>query len=76
VSYPDLYIEEIPSGVCTITGVATSIAAFDGRCCWATRPRTLRERNADIAVLTEHFVPHFRSPYNQLQKYPAPEPLT
>ncbi len=30
-SYPGVYIEEIPSGVRTITGVATSIAAFIGR---------------------------------------------
>jgi uncharacterized protein len=28
VSYPGVYVEEIPSGVRTITGVATSIAAF------------------------------------------------
>lgn len=28
VTYPGVYIEEIPSGVRTITGVATSIAAF------------------------------------------------
>jgi phage tail sheath protein FI len=28
VSYPGVYIEEIPSGVRTITGVATSVAAF------------------------------------------------
>jgi phage tail sheath protein FI len=28
VSYPGVYIQEIPSGVHTITGVATSIAAF------------------------------------------------
>ena len=28
VSYPGVYIEEIPSGVRTITGVATSIAVF------------------------------------------------
>src|SRR5215469_1733173 len=27
-TYPGVYIEEIPSGVHTITGVATSIAAF------------------------------------------------
>src|SRR5262245_63090467 len=27
-TYPGVYIEEIPSGVRTITGVATSIAAF------------------------------------------------
>lgn len=31
VSYPGVYIQEIPSGVHTITGVATSIAAFIGR---------------------------------------------
>lgn len=31
VSYPGVYIEEIPSGVHTITGVATSITAFIGR---------------------------------------------
>lgn len=30
VSYPGVYIEEIPSGVRTITGVATSITAFVG----------------------------------------------
>ncbi|HMH69308.1 MAG TPA: phage tail sheath family protein, partial [Pinirhizobacter sp.] len=32
LSYPGVYVEEIPSGVHTITGVATSIAAFAG---WA-----------------------------------------
>jgi len=31
LSYPGVYVEEIPSGVRTITGVATSIAAFVGR---------------------------------------------
>jgi uncharacterized protein len=30
ISYPGVYIEEIPSGVRTITGVATSITAFLG----------------------------------------------
>lgn len=30
VSYPGVYIEEVPSGVHTISGVATSIAAFVG----------------------------------------------
>ena len=29
-TYPGVYIDEIPSGVHTITGVATSIAAFVG----------------------------------------------
>jgi phage tail sheath protein FI len=31
VTYPGVYIEEIPSGAHTITGVATSITAFMGR---------------------------------------------
>jgi hypothetical protein len=31
LSYPGVYIEEVPSGVHTITGVATSITAFVGR---------------------------------------------
>src|SRR5205085_1482690 len=30
-TYPGVYIEEIPSGVRTITGVATSITAFVGQ---------------------------------------------
>jgi phage tail sheath protein FI len=34
VSYPGVYVEEIPSGVRSITGVATSIAAFAG---WAAQ---------------------------------------
>src|ERR1019366_3982103 len=34
LTYPGVYIEEIPSGVRTITGVATSIAAFIG---WAAK---------------------------------------
>ena len=29
-TYPGVYIEEVPSGVHTITGVSTSIAAFVG----------------------------------------------
>src|SRR5215469_6954715 len=36
-TYPGVYIEEIPSGVRTITGVATSIAAFVG---WAPQGPT------------------------------------
>ena len=31
LSYPGVYVEEVPSGVHTITGVATSITAFIGR---------------------------------------------
>jgi len=34
VSYPGVYVEEIPSGVRTIAGVSTSIAAFAG---WAPK---------------------------------------
>ena len=30
-TYPGVYIEEVPSGVRTISGVATSITAFVGR---------------------------------------------
>ncbi|MGH9495669.1 MAG: phage tail sheath family protein [Candidatus Sulfotelmatobacter sp.] len=37
ISYPGVYVEEIPSGVRTITGVATSIAAFAG---WAPQGPT------------------------------------
>ena len=36
-TYPGVYIQEIPSGVRTITGVATSIAAFIG---WAPQGAT------------------------------------
>ncbi|HEY6252281.1 MAG TPA: Ig-like domain-containing protein, partial [Candidatus Angelobacter sp.] len=43
-TYPGVYIEEIPSGVHTITGVATSIAAFVG---WAPQGPT------DKAVLVQ-----------------------
>lgn len=39
LTYPGVYIEEIPSGVHTITGVATSIAAFVG---WAPKGPTDR----------------------------------
>jgi phage tail sheath protein FI len=39
LSYPGVYIEEVPSGVRTITGVATSIALFLG---WAPRGPTDR----------------------------------
>ncbi|HEX4004739.1 MAG TPA: phage tail sheath subtilisin-like domain-containing protein [Acidobacteriaceae bacterium] len=38
-TYPGVYIEELPSGVHTITGVATSIAAFVG---WADQGPTDR----------------------------------
>jgi uncharacterized protein len=32
-TYPGVYVQEVPSGVRTIMGVATSIAAFVGRAC-------------------------------------------
>ena len=35
LTYPGVYIEEVPSGVRTITGVATSITAFVGSRCAA-----------------------------------------
>src|SRR6516165_1646791 len=43
-TFPGVYIQEIPSGVHTITGVATSIAAFVG---WAAQGPT------DQAVLVQ-----------------------
>ena len=42
-TYPGVYVEEIPSGVRTITGVATSITAFIGR--------TLRGPTADPVTI-------------------------
>jgi Bacteriophage tail sheath protein len=50
-TYPGVYIEEIPSGVHTITGVATSIAAFIG---WAPKGAT------DRAVLILSFADYDR----------------
>jgi len=50
LTYPGVYIEELPSGVHTITGVATSIAAFVG---WAaqgpTNKATLIQSWSDFA---------------------------
>src|SRR6516225_10432001 len=51
VSYPGVYIEEIPSAVHTITGVATSIAAFVG---WAPKGSTTE------AVLVQSFLDYQR----------------
>ena len=42
-TYPGVYIEEIPSAVHTITGVATSIAAFVG---WAPEGPTKKRRSS------------------------------
>jgi phage tail sheath protein FI len=46
-SYPGVYIEEIPSGVHTITGVATSITAFVGR---ASRGRTDTDPEGPVVI--------------------------
>ena len=45
LTYPGVYIEEIPSGVRTITGVATSITAFVG---YTQRGPTDDPRHADL----------------------------
>lgn len=54
LTYPGVYIEEIPSGVRTITGVATSIAAFVG---WAPKGSTDR---ADLVLSWTDFEDKFR----------------
>ncbi len=48
-SFPGVYIEEVPSGVRTITGVATSITAFIGRALRGPvdEPVTLRRPQSD-----------------------------
>ncbi len=49
--YPGVYIEEIPSGVRTITGVPTSITAFIGRA---------RKGKLDDLVLVQSFADYER----------------
>jgi len=56
LTYPGVYIEEVPSGVRTITGVATSITAFIGR---ALRGPT------DRPLLVQSF-PEFQRAYGDL----------
>ena len=51
LSYPGVYIEEVPSGVRTIAGVATSITAFIGRA-----PRGV----ADVATRVQSFADYER----------------
>jgi hypothetical protein len=58
LSYPGVYIEEVPSGVRTITGVATSIALFLG---WAPRGPT------DRAIRLTSF-PDFERTYGGLDR--------
>ena len=53
LTYPGVYVEEIPSGVRTITGVATSITLFIG---WAPKGRTDRaERIGSFAEFERKF---------------------
>ena len=47
-TYPGVYIEEIPSGVRTVTGVATSIAAFVGHF-----PKGLRDEAVHIFSMAD-----------------------
>ena len=43
LTYPGVYIEEVPSGVRPIIGVSTSITAFVGQCPEGTRRRAGRD---------------------------------
>jgi uncharacterized protein len=47
LTYPGVYVEEIPSGVRTITGVATSITAFVGR---ASRGPTDEDDESPVVI--------------------------
>ncbi len=47
LSYPGVYIEEVPSGVRSITGVATSITAFVGR---ALRGPTDNDQKSPVRI--------------------------
>lgn len=58
LTYPGVYIEEIPSGVRTITGVSTSVTAFIGR---------TRKGPTDKAVLIHNFT-EFERIYGGLWK--------
>jgi len=42
VSYPGVYVEEVPSGVHTVTNVSTSIAAFIGRTAFGPLNKAIR----------------------------------
>jgi phage tail sheath protein FI len=48
VSFPGVYVEELPSGVRTITGVATSITAFLGRAAMGTDEPTVINSYGDF----------------------------
>ncbi len=51
LTYPGVYIQEVPSGVRTITGVATSITAFVGRAAAGPIARRRRLTAADADEL-------------------------
>lgn len=51
-TYPGVYIEELPSGVHTITGVATSITAFIGR---AKRGTIMKAGTADVPEIINSY---------------------
>lgn len=53
VSYPGVYVEEVPSGVRTITGVATSVTAFLGTA--AQGPTDKAVRVLDLSDYTRRF---------------------
>ena len=48
VSFPGVYVEELPSGVRTITGVATSITAFIGRAAMGDEEPTIVNSYGDF----------------------------
>src|SRR5258708_38770216 len=62
-TFPGVYIEEIPSGVRTITGVATSITAFVGR---ALRGPTDKDTNKTNKALTINSFADFERIYGGL----------
>ena len=64
LTYPGVYVEEIPSGVHTITGVATSITAFVGRT--AQGPSDV----PDAPVIINSFADYTRTFGPLDQKYP------
>jgi phage tail sheath protein FI len=65
-TYPGVYIEEIPSGVRTITGVATSITAFIGR---AKHGPTDKNPNKDNRAVTINSFADFERIYGGLWRY-------
>ena len=53
ISYPGVYIEEVPSSVRTITGVPTSVTAFVGRAWRGPTDEPVRiSSNADYEILS------------------------